>query len=838
MDNILSTDLGFNPTNSVAGGNLFETVLDSAQRQLQLSFSSSQGLGIADLVSHFRAKTGVDHSLTLFSGSDLSQSLSLAPVSRFADNVNIFTPLRRSLPSPDALIGASISQSVADPLVDPKGESESSDSPVALLAAPADNAGNTLTAARNIGVLSSTQTFSDWVGSTDTNDYYRFNLTQASSFNLTLNGLSADADVQLLSSSGTVLQSSANGGTTAESITRSLTADTYYVRVYPYSGSTNYNLALSATVNAPADNAGNTLTAARNIGALSSTQTFSDWVGSTDTNDYYRFNLTQASSFNLTLNGLSADADVQLLSSSGTVLQSSANGGTTAESITRSLTADTYYVRVYPYSGSTNYNLALSATASVPVDNAGNTLGTARNIGTLSSTQTFSDFVGSADTNDYYLFNLAQASSFNLTLNGLSANADVQLLNSSGTVLQSSTNAGTAAESITSQSLTAGNYYVRVFPNSASTNNTNYSLALTATAVVPPNPVDWFGQNLRDAELINLTRSLATDGNLSRNDMISIFRNAEDGNTIDANELTDLRTLVANASRFTMADSVRVLSNKIANSDPANARSGIGNLSAGSTNTQMESLIGKWFLGTDRPLLTSSSYSYQYANGSLFQNGAGVNDIVQGALGDCYYLATLSSIAQEKPSYIQDMFSDNGDNSFTVRFFNNGVADYLTVDRYLPTTSSGYRAYAGWGGGSISSSSNELWVALAEKAYAQLAQSGWSRSSTSNNAYADIEGGWMDAVIRQVTGLAATSQSIGNMTQTQLINLINSNQILTAGFVYGAGYGVVNGHAYTMTAYNSTNGTFHLRNPWGTQDADVTWSQLLSLRAIVQWSNT
>ena len=311
------------------------------------------------------------------------------------------------------------------------------------------------------------------------------------------------------------------------------------------------------------------------LGALSSTQTFSDWVGSADTNDYYRFDLAQTSTFNLTLNGLSADADVQLLNSSGTVLQSSVNGGTTAESITsQSLAAGTYYVRVFPYSGSTNYNLALSATASVPADNAGNTLATARNIGTLSSTQTFSDWVGSADTNDYYRFNLAQTSTFNLTLNGLSANADVQLWDGTGTtLLGSSSNNGTTAETI-SQSLAAGNYYVRVFPNSGTTNNTNYSLAVSATAVVPPTPVpptpvDWFSQNLRDAELISLTRSLAADGNLSRNDMISIFRNAEDGNTIDTNELTDLRTLVANASRFTMADSVRVLSNKIANSDPA-----------------------------------------------------------------------------------------------------------------------------------------------------------------------------------------------------------------------------------------------------------------------------
>jgi hypothetical protein len=287
-----------------------------------------------------------------------------------------------------------------------------------------------------------------------------------------------------------------------------------------------------------------------------------------------------------------------------------------------------------------------------------------------------------------------------------------------------------------------------------------------------------------------------------------------------------------------MADSVKVLSNKIANSDVANTSSGIGNLFAGSSATQMENLIGKWFLGNDRPDLTSSSYTYSYVSGSLFQNGLNADDIYQGVVGDCYYLVTLASIAQEKPEYIRNMFTDNGDNTFTVRFYNNGVADYVTVDRYLPT-SGGYAAYTGWGGGSVSSSSNELWVALAEKAYAQLAESGWSRtySDTQNNSYAAIENGWMDTVIRQVTGLGTSSFEAVNMTQTQLINLVNSNQVLTAAFVYGGDYGVVNGHAYTITSYNATNGTFHLQNPWGFSHADVTWSQLVSLRGIIQWSN-
>jgi len=257
----------------------------------------------------------------------------------------------------------------------------------------------------------------------------------------------------------------------------------------------------------------------------------------------------------------------------------------------------------------------------------------------------------------------------------------------------------------------------------------------------------------------------------------------------------------------------------------------LGNLFASSSDTQMENLIGKWFLGTDRPVINSGTYSY--VNGSLFQNGLSADDVYQGGLGTCYYLATLAAIAQEKPDYIQNMFTDNGDNTFTVRFYNNGVADYVTVDRYLPTHSSGNAVSAGWVVGSY----NELWVALAEKAYAQLAESGWSRSSTSTNSYAAIEGGWMGAVISQVGGLGSSSFEAVNMNQTQLINLVNSNQILTVAFVH-ATEKVVNGHAYTITAYNDTNGTFHLRNPWGSYHADVTWSQLVSLRGIMAWSNT
>jgi subtilisin len=110
-----------------------------------------------------------------------------------------------------------------------------------------DNAGNTLATARNITVGATPTTYSDFIGSRDTNDYYTFTLGTTSNFTLALAGLTADADVSLLDGNGNLITSSTNGGNRSEEITRQLSAGTYYARVYRYRGSTNYNLTLSAT---------------------------------------------------------------------------------------------------------------------------------------------------------------------------------------------------------------------------------------------------------------------------------------------------------------------------------------------------------------------------------------------------------------------------------------------------------------------------------------------------------------------------------------------------------------------------------------------------------------
>ncbi len=560
------------------------------------------------------------------------------------------------------------------------------------------------------------------------------------------------------------------------------------------------------------DWAGNTLNNAKNITLSSTTSIYKDWVGSTDTNDYYRFSLANTANLNLSLTGLSANADIQLLDSNGSVLTLSTNAGSTAENITTQLATGTYYLRVFPASGSTNYDLAVSATSIL--DNAGNTLSNAKNITVNSTPSSYQDWVGFADTNDYYRFSLTNTTNLSLSLTGLSANADIQLLDINGSLVASSTNTGITPESITAQ-LAIGTYFINVLPNLSST---NYNLTVSATNIVS----DWFSQNLYDAELISTARTFAVDNNLSRTEMISLFRNAEDSSVIDSTELTDLRTLVSNSSRFNIDSPVQFLSNNIVNGNVANqwwtgnaaSRQSLGNLFAGSSAVQMEQLISKWFLGLDRP--TTGGYSYSFAAGSLFQNGVSYEDIRQGQVGDCYFLASLGTTAFRTPSTIQNMFTNNGDNTFTVRFYRNGIANYVTVDSYLPTDIYGRFVFANQGT-YANNSTNELWVALAEKAYAQINESGWI-GQDGTNSYAGIAGGNGVYVIPQITAYNTNIVYIptGIQDTTSIVNAFNqASLIILDSKTSNVASNVVPNHEYTLIGYNSSTGLFQLFNPWG-----------------------
>ncbi|GAA6620144.1 S8 family serine peptidase [Scytonema sp. NUACC26] len=149
-----------------------------------------------------------------------------------------------------------------------------------------------------------------------------------------------------------------------------------YLSASNFTDAIDNSYSLSATEMSPlvASDPGSVFNAAYNIGNLSRPQTFTDFVGINDTSDIYSFNLSSYSSFNLSLNGLTSDANVDLYDVNGTRLTFSALSGTNTECIDGSLQAGTYYVRVYQNIGNTNYRLGLSATPIV--NNTRTVLGT------------------------------------------------------------------------------------------------------------------------------------------------------------------------------------------------------------------------------------------------------------------------------------------------------------------------------------------------------------------------------------------------------------------------------------------------------------------------------
>src|SRR4051812_41864170 len=124
-----------------------------------------------------------------------------------------------------------------------------------------------------------------------------------------------------------------------------------------------------------------------------------------------------------------------------------------------------------------------------------------------------------------------------------------------------------------------------------------------------------------------------------------------------------------------------------------------------------------------------------FSNNPLFGRGGPMkDDIRQGQLGDCYFLAGLSAVAKTSPNYITQSVADMGDGTYAIRMWDiNHVAHFLRVDGDLPVSGTS-PAYAGLGVG------NTIWAPILEKAYAFFRKG--------EGTYASISGGWPEHAYR------------------------------------------------------------------------------------------
>jgi len=360
--------------------------------------------------------------------------------------------------------------------------------------------------------------------------------------------------------------------------------------------------------------------------------------------------------------------------------------------------------------------------------------------------------------------------------------------------------------------------------------------------------------SLQDANIQTLAQAdYNRDGGLSRGDMIGIFNEvAKEGKKLTSVEVADLNTLVNNSSTLGMPADVAGLAGKVVGYNQANAKfhgkalvSG-GQLAAGQSSAALTDLVDKWFLGEDLPKAVDywgTTYKYATAHGSLFGSGGPSNlNVVQGEAGDCYFMAALAETADRDPQAIRSMFIDNGDGTFSVRFFHEvgdtQEADYVTVNRSLPVDRWGRFVFANMGE-TASSSNTVLWVALAEKAYAQLSAEGWSRAGLARpvNSYGSINGGFGYQAMQQVLGEATTWMSTHSTDATNIaIADLAAGDLITLGSDSSEPKKshVVADHEYYVTGYDASTKTFTAVNPWGAHLAKIGTLHLTAAQ-VVHW---
>jgi hypothetical protein len=333
------------------------------------------------------------------------------------------------------------------------------------------------------------------------------------------------------------------------------------------------------------------------------------------------------------------------------------------------------------------------------------------------------------------------------------------------------------------------------------------------------------------------------NGSLSYASVLSILEDAAAGG-MTASKFSSLQTFAADLNRaggISVAPYVQQIADDVIDGNSANANWNggaatavrLGNLSATSGQTQADELIGEWFLGTNLPSLSLASVGQAnlnptYQNSTLPLYGPShaptLQDVNQGYLGDCYFLSSLGETALQDPSAIENMISSNGNGTYGVRFFVNGQADYVTVNSELPIMGGGYQ----WANGSrleFANGTTDDWVALVEKAYAQLnAQTNAPHGmalGTASDSYAAITSGNGSALTlitnkpESAISLSpyTSASSLGSILSSLAANFNSGEEALMSTPAYSSG-NLVGDHMYMITGVNAAADTVTIQNPW------------------------
>jgi hypothetical protein len=218
----------------------------------------------------------------------------------------------------------------------------------------------------------------------------------------------------------------------------------------------------------------------------------------------------------------------------------------------------------------------------------------------------------------------------------------------------------------------------------------------------------------------------------------------------------------------------------------------------------------------EKPSDPASDYGY-IPNGQLFGTSGepSLSDVNQGAIGDCWWLASMGALAQteEGRNQIRNMIRQNPNGTYTVSFPDG---EQVTVTPSFPIKEAGNTAYAQAAG-----DPPVVWPLVLEKALAER-----------EGSYGPLVGGRASEGMETLTGQESTTYDTGDITQEELQGWLDEGGVTASSLTEDDADGkeayedgrFIAGHAYVVQDIGD-DGKVRLYNPWGNTHATVTMEE-------------
>lgn len=234
-----------------------------------------------------------------------------------------------------------------------------------------------------------------------------------------------------------------------------------------------------------------------------------------------------------------------------------------------------------------------------------------------------------------------------------------------------------------------------------------------------------------------------------------------------------------------------------------------------------------------------------YPTAPLFSNDVACDDVLQGSVGDCFFIGAVSALAATNPGQLRRLFVEHDVSCgvYGVMFYKCGGWEWVIVDDNIPVqeerSGNCYPLFACPG------AEHELWPMILEKAYAKMHYN-WDiiDGGFAKEALVDLTGGLEYTYDFYREDKNTTFQQFKEDVDdpyTILGCAVGDHVEADASKKGGAGeegavFGLFHGHQYSVIDITQTSdgtGFVKVRNPWGNEaeftgpysDNSIEWKQ-------------